>query len=238
MRQSDHLHAKVVLADRTRALVGSANLTRGGYSSNFEAITLLAEPEVRDLLPHVDWLSNQLSTVSSRDFYAFVEKCRETEPTREAVIDLITQESIGPEVPGPLTRLSDFIRALEASNLDFLKTEILKIYRNLDHNNRTGHLKQSFYAVQRFLREHPDRANAISQAPDEPFDVPVDLLGDWMMFLNAHLGEVDDALDYNFAILHHELPPRWGGTRQGGGGASYPFQLVWRPISMLIRGQL
>lgn len=48
-RRRLRLHAKVVISDGRKALVGSANLTRSGLRSNIEIGVLLEGPVVRDL---------------------------------------------------------------------------------------------------------------------------------------------------------------------------------------------
>lgn len=58
VRDSPILHAKVYLADRSLALVTSANLSEGGFASNLEAAVIISEPiginEVIDLLAEIE----------------------------------------------------------------------------------------------------------------------------------------------------------------------------------------
>ena len=89
IRHSDHLHAKLVVADERKALVGSANLTRGGFARNIEASVLLLEQETLTIQPHITWMRDRLTSISGQRFFEFVRQCEETEKTREAIVDLI-----------------------------------------------------------------------------------------------------------------------------------------------------
>jgi PLD-like domain len=53
---NDHLHAKIVVADRTRALVGSANLTAHGLLLAHELAVLLEGPVAEEIAARIDLL--------------------------------------------------------------------------------------------------------------------------------------------------------------------------------------
>ena len=54
---NDHLHAKVVVADRLRAIVGSANLTAHGLLLAHELAVLLEGPAADDIAARIDLLA-------------------------------------------------------------------------------------------------------------------------------------------------------------------------------------
>ncbi|MEM3186503.1 MAG: phospholipase D-like domain-containing protein [Conexivisphaerales archaeon] len=58
--EKKQLHAKIIVSDRTKALVGSANFSWGGMYSNYE-IGLLIEGQVACKLGDItDYLSNRI----------------------------------------------------------------------------------------------------------------------------------------------------------------------------------
>jgi hypothetical protein len=77
VRDSPVLHAKVYLADHSLALVTSANLSEGGFSSNLEAAVVISEPEgiekVTQLLAEIE---AETDPVSVSDLEHFVTKQR------------------------------------------------------------------------------------------------------------------------------------------------------------------
>ena len=66
------LHAKVLLSDSIRALVGSANLTLAGMHTNVEAGVLLSGPECEAVSTWFEELWNEARTIDQ----AFVEEAR------------------------------------------------------------------------------------------------------------------------------------------------------------------
>ena len=54
---NDHLHAKIVVADRRRALVGSANLTAHGLLLAHELAVLLDGPVAEEIAARIDLLT-------------------------------------------------------------------------------------------------------------------------------------------------------------------------------------
>lgn len=51
------LHAKVIVADRSKAIVGSANFSRGGFHINYEIGVLIEGQEAWDIASMIDSLS-------------------------------------------------------------------------------------------------------------------------------------------------------------------------------------
>lgn len=52
----EELHAKAVVADRSRAIVGSANLSRRGLLTNYELAVVLEDEAARDVARAIDAL--------------------------------------------------------------------------------------------------------------------------------------------------------------------------------------
>jgi phosphatidylserine/phosphatidylglycerophosphate/cardiolipin synthase-like enzyme len=54
-----HLHAKIYLVDRREAIVGSANLTKGGIEDNYEAGLWICDPAaIKEICSFVDDLKD------------------------------------------------------------------------------------------------------------------------------------------------------------------------------------
>jgi hypothetical protein len=68
--------------------------------------------------------------------------------------------------------ISEFIDFLSDQSGDVVDT-IRTIYFNLDGNNRTGHLKQGYYAVPRFLQEHPTYLGPVVKLKVEVAERPI-----------------------------------------------------------------
>lgn len=234
---SDLLHAKFVIADGWRAMAGSANLTRGGLGENIEIGRLVVSPEIEELLTYVKDTRALLTPTTRGQLRDFVTRAQKLAPEREALIDLVRETAAPPPGRRPLERLSAFIAFCKNYSGE-AADNIQVIYYNTDGNNRTGHLKQAFYAVQRFLQEYPVHIAFVAQQPaDKPFDLrgtPVE--SDWREFITRFHSEADATLGYDISILVDTyLTPEFGGARQGGGGGDYPFKLVWPLVARMMQ---
>ena len=156
IRISDRLHAKFILANRRVGVVGSANLTYGGFSGNIEVVRIVESPEIDELMDYISNVRGYLSVVSLDDLRAFVSRCQNQAHEKEALLDLI-RGALPVPPPGrvPIIPISEFIR-FPSTQTGFVVNEVKKIHFNTDGYNRTGHLKQAYYAVQRFFQEHPE----------------------------------------------------------------------------------
>jgi hypothetical protein len=77
IRDSPLLHAKIYLADRSLALVTSANLSEGGFSSNLEAAVVISERDgIEKLTQLLAEIEAQTDLVSISDLEHFVTKQR------------------------------------------------------------------------------------------------------------------------------------------------------------------
>lgn len=155
IRQSERLHAKIVLSDGAKAMAGSANLTAGGFMRNIEAARLATGREVEQLRGLVAEMRPKLQSVTREQFERFVAQCAAAIETKESLLNLIRQEA-PPVVLGrtALMPYLDFLAYLRSSRAKLAK-EILHIATNQDGNNNTGKVKQAFFGAQRFLQEYP-----------------------------------------------------------------------------------
>jgi hypothetical protein len=235
IRVSPRLHTKLILADESIALAGSANLTAGGLGRNIELIRTVSLPETAELVTYVTRTRPSLDPATFQNLRDFVTQCQRQTKDREALLDLIREVTPPTVLPrGPLIPLSRFID-YTLSLQGFLPSEVRKIYSNEDHNNRTGHLKQGYYAAQRFLQENRHFIEPISRSPlQRPFDFDQTLLDSWQTFLQQFGSESDQSYGYDFDILRGILTPLYGGRRIGGGGGDYPFKLVWPILARLM----
>lgn len=229
------LHAKFLLADRDLAWAGSSNLTAGGFGTNIEIGKIIAPPEIAEILSYANDTRGLLSPTSRADLRNFVTECQRRTQDREALVDLV--QEVAPALPGkqplvPLIRFIDFCKKFSGPAAD----DIRVIYCNTDGNNRSGHLKQGYYAAQRFLQEYPQHLGYLSGLPEEPFDLrDSPLETDWHAFVARFLDDRNDDLGYDLRILIDTyLTPAFGGSRVGGGGGDYPFKLVWPFVGRLV----
>ena len=230
LRVSNSLHAKFVLADQSRALAGSANLTHGGFVGNIEVVRLIDDPEIHQFVEYVHAIRHELTLSRLSDLRTFVTTCNDQAKDKEALLDLIREVAPPPVSIGrPLIPLSEFMSYVQDTR-GALAAEIEKIYFNRDNNNRTGHLKQGFYGAQRFLQEYPQAIQRVVDMTsiDNPFELQTTtLIEDWRKFIHDFAEETDPRYQYDFTVLRNYLTLQFGGPRTGGGGGDYPFKLVW-----------
>ena len=236
MRISERLHAKFILANEQIGIAGSANLTQGGYAGNIEIVRLIGAAEATELKEYIDTVKPALAVANLTDLQEFVSTCQDKAREKEALLDLIRES-----VPEPVFKeksiipISEFMAFVNQLN-GFVPDEVSKIYLNSDRNNRTGHLKQAYYGVQVFLREHPDHLSTVSRASlDDAYDVRshTQLIESWLNFFRD-AQEADEFFAYDLNTLRGYLTPNFGGVRTGGGGGDYPFRLVWVPVARML----
>ena len=239
IRISDRLHAKFIVANEQVGIAGSANLTLGGFGGNIEIARLVSPLEIKELTDYIQVVRGELSVASLEQLREFVSQCQGLAPDKEALLDLI--RGVLPEpVTGrsPIRPISEFMDSL-AEQTGYVVDEVRKIYFNQDGNNRTGHLKQGYYAVQRFFQERPDYRGAVSQVSlDDAYDIrgQVELHQAWLVFFQDS-EESDSHFGYDFNTLRGYLTPNFGGVRTGGGGGDYPFRLVWPLVARMMSQQ-
>ncbi len=233
------LHAKVYSADESQVIVGSSNLSDGGFDHNIELVVELSGDAGRDAVqalnaacsPHLRNISiGQLRgwIERSRDTVATASKAADQEPDAlsdvQADLDKMLKFGTASSLPGlvAISDLDTFVSWLNANrNLPGAQV-ILDRHYNSHGQNLTGHVKQCFFGSFRFLREHPHMVDPTSNAlaglsVDEVYQVTYPGLQEgWADHLDAHA--LDQSDSYSYPTLRGILPPSFGGTLLGGGG--------------------
>lgn len=230
------LHAKAYLADSVRGLIGSANLSAGGFDRNFElmldldagesaAADRMIEHETRNygVAISVDSLRRWVDEHTSQ-----INELRREEPDASELADV--QRSLdgmlgyggAGAIAEDMPDLDDFGAWLASDQRRPGAAVLVDRHRNVSGQNLTGHVRQSYYAAVRFLYEFPQHAERLALALDsmqraeDIYQPDADLISDWIRHLNDHA--TDQGSGWNYAVLRGILPPNLGGTRLGGGG--------------------
>lgn len=240
---SQRLHAKAYAADHDLALIGSANLSEGGFGRNLELAVRFRDEEAAEAVGTLmNFCTPFLRIVTLEQLRTWVETFRTTiEEARSAMFE-------EPEILAPvqaeldrilnfggtdssiiaepnLSDMEDFVGWLK-NNITLPGAEVLyRRHNNLDQQNLQGHFRQGFFGSKRFLSEHPELCTVLSEElgrldQDDiyPLDTSSLITDAWQEHLDAHATDSSD--NYNYATLRTILPPSLGGTRSGGGGGS------------------
>jgi len=233
------LHAKVYSADDARVIVGSSNLSEGGFDHNIELVVELSGSAAADAIGALRAACSPYARQTSLDaLEGWIERSRDAvagakaaaaeEPERLSGVqaDLDQMLGFGNSSPIPLaaalTDIGPFVSWLDARRALPGAEVILNRHRNISGQNLTGHVKQCFVGAVRFFQEHPEFVAAVSGALDELSEVEVYSMGApglreaWAIHLDEHA--LDRGESYSYPTLRGILPPSLGGTRQGGGG--------------------
>jgi hypothetical protein len=233
-----NLHAKVYAADGNSALVGSANLTAGGFARNVEAIVEFAGRDcdlVRDFLQtHVylvsrpvpvdllqDWVSEYRTKVKR-----VARKLRPDATLLQAdqALAEVTGTTVDPTgavvVPGAAVRQEFMDWLAEHPNLPGAQ-----MLTNRAHGlqNLTGHVKQAFYAAFMFYSTRPDllqptATQLLSLREADVFSPSPHLQESFAEFVRSSEEVLLPNGEFSGETLRTILPPSFGGTRGGGGG--------------------
>lgn len=242
------LHAKIYIADDQVALIGSANLSGGGFGTNLEMAVRLEGDSAREALRVANAaIGATARLVTVDELSAWVEGAREVvmktraqaPDTAEALrgIQQAMDRMLGfgrapvqgaAALPEPdKDSLTHFLEWL-ARNAGLPGADvILTRAANRDGQNLTGHVKQTFAGLARFLAETPRWVAPLSgelgrQQPGTIYQPEEPVLKDWADHLDAHA--LDGNGFYSYATLRGRLQPSLGGTRAGGGGGSSTFK--------------
>ena len=160
-----------------------------------------------------------------------------TESFFRSLLDLIRKEMPPPDLgPPPLVSYGEFLNYLDSQTSPVAK-QILRIAKNLDHNNNTGKVKQAFYGIQRFLQEFPAHRHYVAGLPDDEwFDVSSEsmMFEDWRRFLQDYRSEDNPTYAYSISTLIRYLTLTSGGVRTGGGGGDNELKRVWPFVARVI----
>lgn len=234
------LHAKAYLADESIGLVGSANLSVGGFDTNFELMVRLGaeevgkahtiiQQEVERYGRHLSaedlrtWVNSNSSRIKQLQSAEDVEAEQLADMQRS--LDTILGWGNHTRSRSSFTRsdLSQFVTWLEEHPGLPGATVLLSRYLNADGQNLTGHFRQSFFGVAHFISEHSLFVGTLSHELEslkqaDVFQPQGNLLSAWVEHMDLH--STDQGENYDYAVLRGILPPNLGGTRQGGGGGS------------------
>lgn len=232
------LHAKAYIGDKSNCIVGSANLTAGGFDRNFE-LSLIATGETAlqaDTLIREEIDARSLQ-INLDDFKEWVAKYSDTicqlsdniDPSEhvsdaQRALDELLEHGADPDNFGLLKvpSIDDFMAYVSSKACSPHAKVVLERYTNSKGQNLTGHVRQSFYAGAMFLDQNPDLINQIGNAIDlSENSTPLPVFSDevnerWISFLKKNALHYD--ANCNFSVLIGYLPPSLGGTRSGGGG--------------------
>ena len=250
------LHAKVYSADDSRVMVGSSNLSEGGFDYNIELVVELSGDEARDAVRALHTACSPYSREISLDqLSVWIERSRDTvftaraaaadEPVALSAVQAALDEMLGlgiPSSPPSLVAVPDinlFISWLDARRGLSGAEVILDRHRNTQGQNLTGHVKQCFFGSFRFLQEHPEFVAATSDAlerlsAEEVYQMRAPGLREaWAAHLDAHALDRGDS--YSYPTLRGILPPSFGGTRLGGGGGISTLKRLFPLVARCVR---
>ena len=245
LRIVQRLHAKVYSADGARTIIGSANLTEGGFGRNIELVVELEAAESRDALQRLREECAEISIEVSIDALAsWIDESRESvlraraSASNEADLLASAQERLdkalglvkaADAVAAP-PEIAEFVSFLERSRQLAGADIVITRFKNADGHNLTGHVKQCYASTFRFLSTHSEFLAPLTSdldrlEPDEVCRLTVDgLLDAWTRHLDNHARDVGDS--YSYPTLRGLLPASLGGTRRGGGGGSGTLRRV------------
>lgn len=263
--QHSRLHAKLYAVDSTKGLIGSANLTNGGFANNMELVSSLSAADTAAAIAILDAevtggkchkvAAERLAgwVAKHKDLVAEVGKgCDDTDDeTSEALADaqraleglIPRRRRVRPGSPAARTAATDadyeaFISWIRANRRLPGAAVVLEHFDNRTRQNRTGHVRRSFFAAWLFFQEHPTFAPRLAGdlrrlAPDDVCDLETPgFLDAWLGFFDDHAGDAD--ANARFDVLRGILPPALGGGVVGGGGASGTFRRVFPLVATFL----
>ena len=253
LRVSDDLHAKIYMPSDERVIVGSANLTWPGMTSNIEVVCELTEDEANAFLSVLGGIRGRLTPITPEVFADYVEAVAdavsrpfdgpvEEDADMNAAIELAEEElrkalsKTAPETSGvPLVELDEFIDYCRKEDTD-ISREVFARYEK--KHNLQGHVKHCFYGSVRFLSEHKEFVHEIAATPGSSLYelAKSSVCTYWKDFLSEHANEIDNERRFQFRTLRNYLPLNLGGTCAGGGGGSPTLKRVFPVVARMIRG--
>lgn len=236
---NQRLHAKAYVANKKKALIGSSNLSDGGFEQNIEIMVMLDGKVANNVVSLIDnRIKPEARKISLSQLKTWIIKHKKTvEKVRKAAEGLQAGELRGAQrsldkmlgfgryrgriKPVKSTELKKFILWLKSNKKLAGSQMLIARHENINGQNLQGHLRQCFFGTLRFLLENPTlqlplssalsllRGNDVYQMTDQISDA-------WLKHIDRHATDSGDGYDY--AILRGILPPSVGGTRIGGGG--------------------
>ena len=253
MRVSDDLHAKIYTSSGGRVILGSANLTWPGMTSNIEVICELTAGEATAFSSVLSVIRGRLTPVAAEVFSAYVDVAGdaisksfdgpvEEDEEMNAAIDLAEETlrdsltyDVAPKVRGlRFFEVEQFLNHCRQEDTE-VSREILARYNG--KHNLQGHVKHCFYGSVRFLTEFQEFVGEIAATSGESlYDfASASVRTKWRDFLREHANEIDKERGFSFRTLRVYLPPTFGGICTGGGGGSSTLKRVLPAVARMLR---
>jgi len=236
---NQRLHAKAYVANKKRALVGSSNLSDGGFDQNIEMMVVLNGKSASDVASLIEskirpeakkvsigqlrtWITHHKKSVEEvRKATESMQagKLREAQRNLDKMLGFGRSKSKIRQVTKNDLKL--FIEWLKQNKKLAGSEMLIARQENVNGQNLQGHVKQCFFGVLRFLIENAALRNPLASAlktmrSDSVYQLTDEISDAWLKHVDKHATDSGDSYDY--AILRGILPPSVGGTRIGGGG--------------------
>lgn len=247
------LHAKAYIADVEKCLMGSANLSIGGFDRNFELAVIGNAELAKSVADMIETeLESRAKKIDLDVFSGWVKNCRDevqaASPGEESTNLLADAQRALDEILGrgkdaknlkPVSiSLEDFASWLSANSALTGANVVLDRHKNTSGQNLTGHVKQTFFASMLFLQSNQDVWEELSQLVKDENGAEViprisgEILAKWNEFVESNATYADENCD--FAVLSGYLPPSLGGTLTGGGGGSSTFKRILPLVALFL----
>lgn len=234
-----NLHAKVYVADRHTALLGSSNLTWGGFGRNVELGVRVTGTEAGTVLDTTITACAGGRSLDVDSLRAWMDRSRPLIQIARGQAAAVSDDLAEPQAEldrilgfgQATTPLPDPDQQLLAAFVDWLRRHpdlagsrmIVHRYDNPDGSNLQGHVKQCFAAAYRFCAGAPATQAELRRelAALNPGDIyqPSGAVADaWNRHLDDHA--LDSGATWSYSILRGLLPVSLGGTVANGGGGS------------------
>jgi hypothetical protein len=242
------LHAKAYFADNATGLVGSANLTKGGFDNNVELIVRIEGATASNALSLLTTASaTRASSLTQQELAKWIhENASRVAHARKAIEKEYTDLHGGPVKGGDVIKpasieeptqalLEDFVRWLANNQSLEGASHLVKLHHDRVVQRQQGHVKQCFAAVFRFLQANPSwiqRLSADAAKADGIMTPSKDLLQDWTVHLKGNRTASSEL--YKYSTLIAELPPSQGGTHGTGGGAGTTLKRIFPLVARFL----
>ena len=113
LKDSPILHAKIYLADRSSAIIGSCNLSDSGFVQNLEIAALISEPEVHQVCTLVANIEKEMKLVALEDLAYFVEHQRPMILQQQTISPSVTVVPIWREEKSPTSWEREKVEAIQ-----------------------------------------------------------------------------------------------------------------------------
>jgi hypothetical protein len=252
MRVSDDLHAKIYTSSGGRVILGSANLTWPGMTSNIEVICELTGSEASAFSTILESIKERLIPVSAQVFSDYVDVVAdaiskpfdgpvEEDGDMNAAIEL-AEEALRKALSHAARRVRIGRHVLLDQFIEYCRREHSEVSRMVlerheGKQNLQGHVKHCFYGSALFLSENLKFVAEIAQTPmDSLYQFESDAVRtSWRDFLRKHADEIDEDQGFSFRTLRVYLPERYGGICTGGGCGSSTLKRVLPAVARMLR---